>query len=119
MAAPARTIRSTARLCRILQRSSATPEARARSSPKYVPHRPHQTVLYGIVREHLATFLAYTESIYTAPLPRYVVDTFEHYLGCGDLARGFLRCHCDGCGHDVLVAFSLTLLGIQRPGPDR
>jgi hypothetical protein len=22
------------------------------------------------------------------------------------LARGFVRCHCDGCGHEVLVAFS-------------
>jgi hypothetical protein len=38
-------------------------------------------------------------------LPRYVALAFEGYLGCGDLARGFLRCHCDGCGHDVLVAF--------------
>jgi hypothetical protein len=69
-------------------------------------------VLYGIIREHLATFLAQTESIYTAPLPKYVVDTFEHYLACGDLARGFLRCHCDGCGHDVLVAFSCKARGI-------
>jgi hypothetical protein len=72
----------------------------------------HQTVLYGIVREHLATFLAYTESIYTAPLPRYVVEPFEHDLGCGDLARGFLRCHGDDCGPDVLVAFSCKARGI-------
>src|SRR5262249_48230369 len=40
-----------------------------------------------------------------------VVDTFEQYLGCGDLARGFLRCHCEGCGHDVLVAFSCKRRG--------
>src|SRR5262249_22994929 len=47
-----------------------------------------------------------------ASLPKYVVDTFEHYLECGDLARGFLRCHCDGCGHDVLVAFSCKGRGL-------
>jgi len=72
----------------------------------YVPRRPHDTVLYGIVREHLATFLAHTERAYAAPLPKYVVDTFDGYLACGDVAAGFLRCHCEGCGHDVLVAFS-------------
>jgi ribosomal protein S27E len=69
-------------------------------------------VLYGIVREHLATFLALTERAYAAPLPKYVVDTFEHYLACGDVAGGFLRCHCEGCGHDVLVAFSCKARGI-------
>src|SRR5262249_12708910 len=52
------------------------------------------------------TFLAHTERTDVAPLPKYVVDTFEHDLECGDLARGFLRCRCAGCGHDVLVAFA-------------
>jgi hypothetical protein len=42
-----------------------------------VPRRPHDTVLYGLVREHLATFLAHTERSYTAPLPQYVVDTVQ------------------------------------------
>jgi hypothetical protein len=32
-------------------------------------------------------------------------STFEHYVGCGDVARGFVRYHCAACGHDVLVAF--------------
>jgi hypothetical protein len=82
------------------------------SAGEYVPRRPHDTVLYGIVREHLATFLAHTESTYAAPLPKYVVDTFEQYLACGDVAGGFLRCHCEGCGHDVLVAFSCKHRGL-------
>jgi hypothetical protein len=69
-------------------------------------------VLYGLVREHLATFLAHTERTYTAPLPKYVVDTFEDYLACGDVATGFLRCHCEGCRHDVLVAFSCKNRGL-------
>ncbi|WP_437818224.1 transposase zinc-binding domain-containing protein [Sorangium sp. So ce1078] len=50
--------------------------------------------------------VGHTERTYAAPLSRDVVDTFEHYLDCGDLAGGFLRCHCGDCGHDVLVAFA-------------
>jgi len=69
-------------------------------------------VLYGIVRTHLATFLAHTERAYAAPLPKYVVDTFDGYLACGDVAAGFLRCHCEACGHDVLVAFSCKHRGL-------
>ncbi|XYH97367.1 transposase zinc-binding domain-containing protein [Sorangium sp. So ce1128] len=72
----------------------------------YAPREPHQTVLYGRVQEHLATFVAHAGRTYAAPLPKYVVAAFEGYLAWGDLARGFVRCHCDGCGHDVLVAFS-------------
>ena len=87
--------------------------ARLATSADYVPRRPHDTVLYGIVRDHLATFLASTERAYAAPLPRHVVETFEQYLACGDLAREFLRCHCDGCGHDVLVAFLSPQIGLD------
>jgi Putative transposase len=64
-------------------RRVSTP-SRARSSlasaAEYVPRRPHDTVLYGIVRKQLATFLAHTERTYTASLPKYVVDAFEHYF---------------------------------------
>jgi hypothetical protein len=28
------------------------------------------------------------------------------FLKCGDLREGFARVHCDGCGHDMFVAFS-------------
>ena len=33
-------------------------------------------------------------------------DAFARYLACGDFCRGFVRCHCDACRHDVIVAFS-------------
>jgi hypothetical protein len=69
-------------------------------------------VLYGLVRKHLATFLAHTEATYSAPLPRYVVDTFERYLACGDFSRGFVRCHRDACAHDVLVPFNCKGRGL-------
>jgi hypothetical protein len=42
------------------------------SAAEYVPRRPHDTVLYSIVREHLATFLAHTERSYAAPLHGYL-----------------------------------------------
>ena len=32
-------------------------------------------------------------------------------LRCGVLAHGFLRRHCDDCGHDRLVAFSCKRRG--------
>jgi hypothetical protein len=82
----------------------------ARRSPvcapaaEYVPRRPQDTVLHRLVREHYATFVAHTETTYAAPLPRYVKDAFERYLACGDFSQGFVRCHCDACAHDVLVA---------------
>ena len=53
-----------------------------------VPRRPQETVLYAIVREHLATFVQHAAQSYVTPLPKYVIDTFEHYLACGDLSQG-------------------------------
>jgi NAD(P)-dependent dehydrogenase (short-subunit alcohol dehydrogenase family) len=90
---------------------SGAPSPLASEAP-YVPRRPHDTVLYGIVREPLATFLADAARAYAAALPSYAVAAFEGYLACGDLARGLLRCPCDGCGHDVLVAFSCKSRGL-------
>ncbi|XYH97764.1 transposase zinc-binding domain-containing protein [Sorangium sp. So ce1128] len=97
----------------------ARPMASRPAPHAYAPREPHQTVLYGLVQEHLATFVAHAARTYAAPLPKYVVAAFEGYLACGDLARGFVRCHCDGCGHDVLVAFSCKHRGPcePRPGP--
>jgi hypothetical protein len=63
-------------------------------------------VLYGLVREHLAEFLEHASDTYERGLPRYVVGELEAYLRCGVFAHGFIRCHCDACGHDLLVAFS-------------
>jgi hypothetical protein len=91
-----------------LARRSTLP-AQAR---EYVPRKPQDTLLHRLVREHLATFVAHTEATYAAPLPRYVTDSFERYLACGDFSQGFVRCHCDVCRHDVLVAFSCKQRGL-------
>jgi hypothetical protein len=72
----------------------------------YRPRRPTETVLYAVVRDWLETFLAHARESYEAPLPRYVEDELRGYLKCGVFAHGFVRAHCDSCGHDLLVAFS-------------
>ena len=75
-------------------------------APAYRPRRPSETVLYGVVRDHLETFLAHARATYEAPLPRYVEEELRGYLRCGIFAHGFVMCRCDACGYDLLVAFS-------------
>lgn len=45
-------------------------------------------------------------------LPRFIERTFYSYLECGVLARGFCRVRCDGCGYEVLLAFSCKRRGV-------
>ena len=78
----------------------------------YKPRKPTETVLYRVVRDHLATFLAHAEDSYSAPLPRYVRDELMGYLRCGVFAHGFTRARCDGCAHELLVAFSCKARGV-------
>jgi hypothetical protein len=75
-------------------------------APAYIPRRPTETVLYGLVREHLASFLAHAREHYDRGLPAYVEAELRAYMKCGVFAEGFTRAHCDSCGHDLLVAFS-------------
>ncbi len=79
---------------------------------RYVPRQPADAVLHALVREHLDELVEHARIAYLAPLPRYVVDELRAYLACGDFSRGFLRCHCDGCGHDVLVGFTCKGRGL-------
>ncbi|MGD0529759.1 MAG: transposase, partial [Polyangiaceae bacterium] len=75
-------------------------------APAYLPRRPTETVLYGVVRQHLESFLAHAREHYDGGLPRYVEAELRAYLDCGVFARGFTRAYCDACGHDLLVAFT-------------
>jgi hypothetical protein len=75
-------------------------------APAYAPRRPTETVLYGLVRQHLESFLAYAREHYEGGLPRYVEQELRAYLACGDFSRGFTRLTCEACRHDLLVAFS-------------
>ena len=75
-------------------------------APAYAPRRPTDTVLYGLVRQHLESFLAYAREHYDRGLPPYVENELRAYLKCGVFSEGFIRARCDACGHDLLVAFS-------------
>jgi hypothetical protein len=46
------------------------------------------------------------------PVARFVERELRAYLTCGILAEGFLRVHCDACGHDRMVAFSCKGRGL-------
>ncbi|MGE4606418.1 MAG: transposase [Myxococcota bacterium] len=72
---------------------------------EYERHQPEQTLLHEVVREQLESFLSRARER-GAPTARFVERELRAYLDCGVLARGFMRVHCDGCGHDRLVAFS-------------
>ena len=80
----------------------------------YQRRRPEETVLYQVVQEHLATFLAEARerSPHGAGLPRSVESEFAAYLDCGILSRGFARVRCGECGNELLVAFSCKGRGI-------
>ncbi|MEW5855000.1 MAG: transposase zinc-binding domain-containing protein, partial [Myxococcota bacterium] len=45
-------------------------------------------------------------------LPAFIEKTFRAYLACGVPEHGFIRVHCDACGHDDVVAFSCKRRGV-------
>ena len=57
----------------------------------YERHRPEQSTLYRLVRQHAQSFFAQTEEATGASLPQFVKDEFEAFLARGILAHGFLR----------------------------
>ena len=64
-------------------------------------------MLYQVVAEHLATFLAAIDADPDrSGLPAHVRREFERYLSCGILSAGFCRVYCDACRSSTLVAFS-------------
>ncbi len=91
--------------------------------PVYQPRDPSGTVLYQVIADHLATFLATLAADPTAKgLPDYVTEEFYAYLQCGILAHGFVRLGCDTCPHQRVLAFSGKKRGFcpscagRRPG---
>lgn len=76
----------------------------------YCRRAPEKTVLYQVVREYYQTFKANIEA-HGRSLPAFVEREFEKYIGCGILARGFVRCRCAACGLDRVVAFSCKCRG--------
>ncbi|MGH7822585.1 MAG: transposase zinc-binding domain-containing protein, partial [Candidatus Binatia bacterium] len=64
-------------------------------------------MLHHVLREHLETFLEEARARGSGEgLPVFVERELREFLSCGVMARGFARFRCDGCGHEILVAFS-------------
>ena len=97
------------KLAREIARQDANPRRthRIRASAKWpalVWRRPSGKGP-STLQHHLETWLA-TAARGERTVPRFVERELRSYLECGILAHGFLRVHCDACGHDRLVAFS-------------
>ena len=75
------------------------------SDQPYTPRCSQTTELYTVVSENLENFLAGVAER-DRSLPWFVEREFRAFLECGVLDHGFLRVHCDACGHDRLVPFS-------------
>jgi len=80
----------------------------------YQPRNPESTALYQIVQQHLETFLEHMRerTAHGYGLPRFIERTLYSYLECGVLARGFCRVRCEGCGYEMLLAFSCKRRGV-------
>ena len=72
----------------------------------YRRREPEKSVLHGVVREHLETFLERGHRGDGEGYPRFIEREFRRYLECGLLCHGFARLRCPSCGHENLVAFS-------------
>ena len=84
------------------------------TSFEYLPPKPEETVLYRAIAEQLETFLARQQDC-ERRVPKFVEQEFRSFLECGIPAYGFVRVHCDSCGHDRVVAFSCKGR-VWRPG---
>jgi hypothetical protein len=78
----------------------------------YQRRRPEKTLWYRTVQAHFETWLALSTGQFDDSPPAYIEQAFRRYLGCGILANGFARAHCDECGHDFLIAFSCKGRGV-------
>ncbi len=90
------------------RRSSCAPASPGRTDG-YERHRPEETLLYRVVREHWPAFRSKAED--EGGLPKFVVREFDDYLGCGQLERGLVHLACSRCGHSMVVAFSCKRRG--------
>ena len=72
------------------------------STPIYQRRRPELTSLYRAVAHHhpkLNDRLAHKSKT----LPRFVHESFQHFLSSGQFKGGFARLYCHQCKHDRLV----------------
>ena len=76
----------------------------------YQRRTPEAHPLYGVLSQHLETFLTRTRTA-DRQLPSHVERELRAYLECGILAYGFMRVRCEQCGQSRAVAFSCKRRG--------
>jgi ribosomal protein S27E len=86
------------------------PQPPVASAVLYRRHKPEETALYRVIEDHLPAFETRLSTA-ERPLPGFVLEEFRDYLRCGRLEHGFVRVKCDGCRHELLVAFSCKRRG--------
>ncbi len=74
----------------------------------YQPRQPQETVLHGLVTDHLTEL---RESFYDhdgqgAGIPKFVEKEFEEFLTCGDPNAGFILLACTTCLRRHALPFS-------------
>ena len=82
------------------------------ASKTYQQRRPEKTVLYGVIQQHLESFLRHAHERSGQRLPKYVENEFRRYLECGVHAHGFARAVCETCSGELLLPFSCKLRGL-------
>ena len=63
---------------------------------RYRRREPEKTVLHGVVREHLETFLEEARERDGEGYPAFIEREFRRYLDCGVLARSDRSGSCPG-----------------------
>ena len=80
----------------------------------YKRREPEQTDLHRVVRTWFPAIPGMLRERFgpRAKLAKFQLDAVERYVDCGQLANGFVRVRCTGCGDDRLVAFSCKVRGL-------
>jgi len=66
--------------------------------------------MFGLIQRNWRSFTAQAD-LADKPPTRHVVKEIEEFLGCGVLAKGFLRLACDTCNSSKLLPFSCKRRG--------
>ena len=77
----------------------------------YRPRNPQSSDYYRCVEDYFETFVRvyeeYFSRLYGFWRP-YIEQVIYRYLDCGDPHNGFARVKCNDCGHEYLLALTLT-----------
>ena len=81
--------------------------------PVYRQRRPYEQDLYQALNENLTYYLDPIQFHGNYEhLSKRQEKTFRRFLECGIVAYGFARAHCEGCGKDLIIAFSCRMRGV-------